>query len=161
MEHLTVSGVTAGKVPTLDPTCKATALTDAGNVDEFTGCKVFDQHTVANFCFILRFLDANFLQNLHGCYVGFFEMSGHGFVDALRLDEFDEAKLRGVVAVFCFGAALHYNAGTRLQNGATDQVAVRGEDLGHAQLDSDNAFDCHFTFLSLAACSVALAALNK
>ena len=71
-------------------------------------------------------------------------MPGHGLVHALRLDEFHEAELRGVVAVFFFRAALHHNARTRLQNGAPNQVAVFGEDLRHAQLDSDNSVDCHF-----------------
>ena len=79
-------------------------------------------------------------------------MPGHGFIHALRLDEFYEPELRGFVAVVLFCAALHHHARARLQHGASDQRAVCLEDLRHAQLDSDNSVDRHFPFLSFAAC---------
>ncbi len=53
-----------------------------------------------------------------GAAPGFLEMSGHGFVDALRLDEFHEPQLRGFVAVVRGGAALHHHARSGLQNSA-------------------------------------------
>ena len=152
MEHRTVRCVAAGIVPALHAAGKSAALADAGDIHQFAVCEVFHQHAIANLGFVFRFLEAHFLQDLHRSHVGLLEVPGHGLVDALRLDEFHEAELRGVVAVFCLGAALNHNARTRLQNGATHQVAVLGEDLRHAQLDSDNAVDCHVPFLSLAAC---------
>ena len=70
-------------------------------------------------------------------------MPGHGFVDALRLDEFHEAELRGFVAVDSRGAALNDHARAGLQDGASNRRAVVLEDLRHPQLDSDNPVDCH------------------
>src|SRR5215472_5306414 len=143
MEHGAVGGVAAGIVPALDAAGKAAALADAGDVNQFAGLKAFHQHTVADFGFVLRFLDADFLQDFHRSHVGFLEVAGKGLVDALWLDEFHEAELRGVIAVLFLGAALHDNAGTRLKNGAAYEAAVFGEDLRHAELDSDNSVDWH------------------
>src|SRR5262249_49118886 len=76
----------------------------------------------------------------------FLEMPGHGLVDALRLDEFDESELHCFVTVFFLGAPLHDDTRARLQHGATHQGAVVLEDLRHAQLDSDNSVDRHRVF---------------
>src|SRR5713226_1659499 len=146
MEHRTVRGIAAAVVPALDAAGKAFALGHAADVDKFAGLKIFHQHAIADFGFVLRFLDAHFLQNLHGRHAGFLEVPGHGFVDALRLDEFHEPKLRGFVAVFVHRAALHDNTWPRLQHGAADQRAVVGEDLRHPQFDSDNSVDRHLLF---------------
>ena len=75
-------------------------------------------------------------------------MPGHGFVHALRLDEFHQPELRGFVAVDLFCPALHYYARARLQDRASDQRSVCLEDLRHPQLDSDNPVDRH-RFVSL------------
>src|SRR5258708_1007600 len=77
-------------------------------------------------------------------------MPGHSFVDALRLDEFHEAELRGFVAVFVLRASLHDDTWPRLQHRAADQRAVVGEDLRHSQLDSDDPVDRHFLRFLLA-----------
>src|SRR5208283_78496 len=81
--------------------------------------------------------------NLDGRHVGLLEVPGHCLIHALWLDEFHQAELRGVVAVLFLGAALHHDTGAGLQHGYADEVAVRGEHLGHAQLDSDDSVDCH------------------
>src|SRR5208337_2162206 len=128
------------------------AFAHAGNIHELTRLEALDQHAIANLGFILGFGDAHFLQNLDRGHVGLLEVPGHRLVHALRLDEFHQAELRGVVAVLFLRAALHHNARAGLQHGHTDQVAVCGEDLRHAQLDSDNSVNCHDPFLSLAAC---------
>src|SRR6266478_5471356 len=104
------------------------------------------RRAMADFRFVLRLLDAHFLQHFHGRHAGFFKVPGHGLVDALRLDEFHEPKLRGFVAVFILRAALHHHARPRLQHRATDQRTVVGEHLRHPQLDSDNSVDRHCLF---------------
>src|ERR1700686_3115001 len=139
-------------MPALHAARKAATLPDTGDVDELASLEIFHQPAVADFRFVFRFRDANFLHDFHRSHVSLFEVAGHCLVDALRLDEFDEAELRGVVAVFFLGPGLHDDAGARLENGATHEDAVFGEDLRHAELDSDDSVDCHFPFLSLVAC---------
>src|SRR5450432_1508210 len=143
VKHGTVRGVAAGVMPALHAASKTFAFAYAADVDQLARFEIFHQHAVADFGFVFRFVQADFLENFHGCRAGFLEMSGHGFVDALRLDEFHEAELRGFVAVDGYGAALHNHAGAGLQDGASDRRAVVLEDLRHSQLDSDNPVDCH------------------
>src|SRR3984957_13914347 len=99
MKHRTVGGVSAAIVPALHTAREAFALADAADVHHLARLEIFHQHAVANFGFVFRFLQANFAEDFHWRRAGFLEMSGHGFVDALRLDEFHEAQLRGFVAV--------------------------------------------------------------
>src|SRR5258708_39413497 len=114
MEHRAVGCVAAAVVPALDAAGKAFAFTDAADIHQFTGLEIFHQHAIADFGFIFRFVDTHFLQHFHGRRAGFFEVPGHGFVDALRLDEFHQAQLRGFVAVLIHGAALYHHTWPRL-----------------------------------------------
>src|SRR5271165_1475691 len=152
MEHGTVGCVPPGIVPALHAARETAALADTADIDQLAGFEILHQHAIADLRLVLRFPDANLLENLHRRNVGLLEVPGHGLVHTLRLDEFHQAELRGVVAVLLFRAPLDYHAGTRLQHRATHQVAVCGEDLRHTQLDSDNPVDCHCPSLSLAAC---------
>src|SRR6266851_5542105 len=151
--HRAVRRIAATVVPALHAALKTLALADAAHIDEFAGLEILHQHAVADFRLVLRFLDAHFLQHLHGRDIGFLEVPGHGLVDALRLDEFHEAELRGFVSIRLFRAALHHHARPRLKHGAPDERAVVDEHLRHAQLDSDNSIDCHYPCLSFAVLS--------
>src|SRR6266404_5022935 len=152
MMHRTVRRVAAAVVPALDAALKPLALAHAADIHELAGLEVLHQHAVANLGFVLRFLDAHFLHHFHRRDIGLFEVAGHRLVYALRLDEFHEPQLRGLVPVVLFRPALHHHARARLKNGAPDERAVFDEHLRHAQLDSDNSVDRHCSFLSLAAC---------
>src|SRR5579859_3823395 len=151
MEHRAVRGVAAAVVPALHAPGKAFAFGHTADIHQLAGLEILYQHTVAYFRFVFRFLDAHFLQHFHRRHAGFFEMSGHGFVHPLRLDEFHQTQLRGFVAVLVRRPALHHHARSRLQHGAAHQRAVVGEDLRHPQLDSDNSVDRHLLF-SLRTC---------
>src|SRR6267378_715220 len=150
--HRAVRRIAAAVMPALYAALKTLALADAADINEFAGLKILHQHAVADFRLVLRFLDAHFLQHLHGRDVGLLEVPGHGLVDALRLDEFHEPQLRGLVAVGLLRPALYHHARPRLKNGAPRQRAVFQEDLRHPQLDSDDSVDSHFPRLSFAAC---------
>src|SRR5215469_9970910 len=143
VEHRTVRRVASGVVPALHAALKALAFADAADIHQFAGLETLHQHAVANFGFVFRFAKSHFVKHFHRRDVGLLEMPGHGLVHPLRLDEFDQAQLRRLVAVFVFRAALHHHARAGLQNRAADQAAVFGKDLRHAQLDSDDSVDCH------------------
>src|SRR5262249_21737231 len=59
-------------------------------------------------------------------------------------DEFHQAELNCVVAVFIFRAALHDHTWAGLQHRARYGSAVFGEHLSHAEFNSENSVDCHF-----------------
>src|SRR4030095_6343201 len=73
-------------------------------------------------------------------------MAGQRLVHSLRLYELNQTQLGGVVAVFFLRPALHHDAWPGLQHRTSDQIAVLGKDLRHAQLDSDDPVNRHFLF---------------
>src|SRR5215472_5531003 len=143
VKHRTVRRVASRVVPALHAALKALALADAADIHQFAGFEAFHQHAVADFGFVFRFAKAHFVKHFHRRNVGFLEVPRHSLIYALRLDEFDQTKLRGFIAVLVFRAALHHYTRSRLQHRAADQAAVFGEDLRHAQLDSDDSVDGH------------------
>src|SRR5579864_300520 len=149
MMHGAVRGIASAEVPPFYGAGKALALGDAGHVHEFPGLEAIDQHAVAGLGIIGGIIEANFAQAAHGRDIGLLEVSHHGLGDALRLDEFHKSELRGIVAVFFLGAPLHHNAGPGLQHRAPNRGAIFGEDLGHAQLDSEYSVDSHESYPSL------------
>ena len=153
MKHRTVSRVAAGVVPALHASGKTFAFADSADVHEFAGLKTVHEHAVANFRLVFRFPKTNFPHNLQRGDIRLLKVSGQRFCYPLRLDEFNEAQLRCVVAILFFCPALHNDAWASLQNRAADQIAVFGKNLRHAQFDSDNSFDRHVPLFSLAACS--------
>src|SRR6266566_1303598 len=143
MEHGAVRRVAAAIVPAFHAALEAAAFAHAADIDELAGLKAVHQHAVANLGLVARFLDAHFTEQFHRRDARAFVMARHSLVHALRLDEFDEAQLHGVIAVFAFRAALDDHARSRLQHRASHQCAVWLEHLGHPQLDSENSVDCH------------------
>src|SRR5690242_15774357 len=79
-------------------------------------------------------------------------MARQRLVDPLRLNEFHEAQLDGIVAIFVHCAPLHHHAWARLQHRARHRRAIIGEDLRHAELDSENSIDCHRVYSLLWPC---------
>ena len=57
-----------------------------------------------------------------------------------------EAQLNSLVAIALDGLLLHDSAGTSLDDGDGNDLAVRVEQLGHTDFLADNAFN-HFLFL--------------
>src|SRR5229473_1988931 len=153
--HRAVRRIAATVVPALHAALKTLALADAAPIDEFAGLEILHQHAVAHFRLVLRFLDAHFLKHLHRRDIGFLEVPGHGLVHALRLDEFHQPQLRGLVPIRLFRAALYYHARSRLEHGAPHERAVIDEHLRHPQLDPDDSVDCHYPCLSFAVLSFA------
>src|SRR5438309_2306122 len=158
MMHRAVRRIASGIVPALHAALKTLTLAHAAHVHEFASLEVLHEHPVADLRLVLRFLDAHFVQHLHGRNAGLLEVPSHGLVHALRFDEFYEPQLRGLVSVRLLRAALYHYARPRLKDGAPHERAVVDENLRHPQLDSDNSVDRHFPRLSFAACSKVLAA---
>src|ERR1700674_3236654 len=163
MKHGTVRRIAAAKVPALYAAGAPFALAYAGHVHELADFEAVHQDAVAGLRFVLRIFQAEFAEVAHGRDVGLLEMSGEGLGDALRLDEFHQAELHRLIAVFIFGPPLYDDAGPCLKNGAGYSRAVIGEDLRHAEFDSEYAGDCHFvrSFLLVYYCCYSLRLLLR
>src|SRR5439155_533019 len=151
MMHRAVRRIASGIVPALHAALKTLALAYSAHIHKLAGLEVFHQHAVADFRLVFRLFDAHFVQDLHWRDAGFLEVPSHGLVHALRLDEFHQPQLRGLVSVRLLRAALYHHARPRLKDGAPHERAVVDENLRHSQFDSDDSVDRHYPYLSFAA----------
>ena len=87
---------------------------------------------------------AELTQGLLGSNVRLSEVALGGLVYALS-GNFAEAQLNCLIAVALNGLLLHYGAGTSLDDGYGNDLAVLIEQLSHAQLFADDTF-LHFSF---------------
>jgi hypothetical protein len=76
------------------------------------------------------------------------EMPGHRLIDALFLDELDQAQLHGLIAVFGRRLTLHDHARPRLQHRNRHHRAVGTENLSHPNLFSKYSWRHVTTFAS-------------
>src|SRR5699024_682374 len=134
-----VTGALAGEAVALHDTRVALALGGAGDVDD----GAVGEH-----------VHAHFLADLEGRGVGDPQLdqvpargdpglgvvAGDGLVDLARVDG-AERQLHGLVAVPLCGAHLGHHARPRLDDGHRDDPVVLVEDLGHAELVAQDAFD--------------------
>src|SRR6185437_7571999 len=107
MEHRTVASVAAAIVPALHAALKSFALADAAYIHVLANFESVDQDAVARLRFVLRILELHFTEIAHRRDARLLEVARQGLGHALRLDEFDQAKLHGVVAVLVLRPALH------------------------------------------------------
>src|SRR5690348_8177564 len=152
MEHRAVARFAAAVVPALHTALKTFALAHAAHIDVFAYLKAIHQNAVARLSLVLRILQANLAEVPHRRDARLFEMARQRLVDPLRLNEFHEAQLDGIVAIFVHCAPLHHHAWARLQHRARHRRAIIGEDLRHAELDSENSIDCHRVYSLLWPC---------
>src|SRR5580704_2844610 len=118
-------------MPALYAALKSLTLADAGNVHKLADLKVIHQHAVAGLGFVLGIFDAKFAEIPKRSYAGLFEMTRSSLVHALRLDEFHQTQLHGIVAIFISSPPLNDHTRTRLQNGARNGGAVFSKHLRH------------------------------
>src|SRR6185312_5603228 len=152
MEHRAVARFTASVVPALHAALKPFALAHATHVHVLTHLETIHQHAVAGLCLVLRILQANLAKVPHRRNASLFEMAGQRLVDPLRLDKFHEAQLDSVIAVLIHRAPLHHDTWAGLQHRERHCCAVIGEDLCHAEFDSENSIDCHRVYSLLWPC---------
>ena len=125
-------------VPSLDRAGVSASLRDAGNVDLFACDEGIGGHHVSEIE-ISGVLEAELLQVFLRGNSCLFEMSLCGFARMLIL-RILECELHSFVTVGLGGLLLCYAAGAGLDNRNGDNESVFVENLGHAQLLSDDSF---------------------
>ena len=90
-------------------------------------------------------LQTELAQGLLGGDIGLLEVASGCLVDLLG-GNLAEAQLNSLIAVALDGLLLHDGAGTRLDDGHGNDLAVLVEQLSHTDFFADNAFN-HFLFL--------------
>ena len=122
----------------LDNALIAVTLAGAGHVHEvalFEGVGLDDVAHVQ----LGGILQVKLAQVLLGCHAGLVQVAHLG-LGQLALGNVLEAQLHGGVAFFFGCLLLHDNAGTRLDYGDGDHLAVFVEDLRHADFLADDRF---------------------
>src|SRR5450432_3066307 len=133
---------------------EATSFADADYIDEFLAVKNINQNAVAGLDvavgsglgFFVN-LDWHFARKLDRRQVVLSEMPLHRLGKTRFLHEFNQANLRGRVAVFGLGLVLRDDARASLQNRRRMNVTLVIEELRHADFFSENSsYFCHFPF---------------
>ena len=128
----------------LDNALVALALGNACNVDLVASCEDISLQHVANVqC--RNIFQTELAQGLLGGNVCLLEVACSCLVDLLG-GNLAEAQLNSLVAIALDGLLLHDGAGTSLDDGDGNDLAVRVEQLSHTDFLADNAFN-HFLFL--------------
>src|ERR1700733_12601585 len=125
---------------------KSAALGGSDDIDELFVRENIDQDAIASldrgrlFAFYgLGGFDGYLFDHLDGRHVRLGEVAGHGLVDLRGLDEVNVSDLGGIIAVLREGLELGDDAGTRFEHGDRVNVAAVIEQLGHADLFSENS----------------------
>ena len=128
----------------LDNALVALALGNAHNVHLVALCEDISLQHVAN-VHCGNIFQTELAQGLLGGNVCLLEVTCSCLVDLLG-GNLAEAQLNSLVAIALDGLLLHDGAGTSLDDGDGNDLAVRVEQLGHTDFLADNAFN-HFLFL--------------
>ena len=129
---------------TLDNALIALALGNANHVDLVAGCEDISLQHVAN-VHSGNIFQTELAQGLLGGNVCLLEVTCCCLVDLLG-GNLAEAQLNSLITIALDGLLLHDGAGTSLDDGHGDDLAVLIEQLGHTDFLADNAFN-HFLFL--------------
>ena len=128
----------------LDNALVALALGNACNVNLVACCEDISLQHVAN-VHCGNIFQTELAQGLLGGNVCLLEVTCSCLVDLLG-GNLAEAQLNSLVAIALDGLLLHDGAGTSLDDGDGDDLAILVEQLGHTDFLADNAFN-HFLFL--------------
>src|SRR5215470_2466077 len=134
----------------LDYALKAFAFAYADDVDKLLAIEDFDQDAIASLHVRVSVgFDRDFLDELHRRQIVFPEMPAHGLSQPRLFYEFDQSDLSGLVSVFGLGLRLRDHAGASLQHRRRTHVALRVEQLRHADFLAQNScYLCHNSALS-------------
>src|SRR5580658_958354 len=155
LEHRTVRLGTTTKMMPLHHALKAVPLAGSDDIDKTLAFENIDQHAVANFNHTLGRLarsvhfHGNLTQKFHWRKIVLGKMSTHRLGQLFFFDKFDQADLRRYVTVFRLGLVLRNHARSRLQHRRRPHIALRIEELRHADLLAQNSRDSrHFRLRS-------------
>src|SRR5262249_783181 len=135
MEHRSMRCAASTKVMTLDEASKTATFARPYNVHQFIRIEDVDHHLIAGIPRLIT-LDRNFSSESSRRNLCFLEMTGHGFIDALGLDELDEPELHGIVPIGLLCLLLNYDARTCLNHGHGDNCSIILKQLRHTDLFS-------------------------
>src|SRR6266850_2734093 len=140
VKHRAVRGVSAGPAEALDATLEALALGGPHDVHDLSRREQLGRHALADLVALqhLALLEPDLADHPHRRHVGLLEDPGGRLADVLLLGL--EAQLQRVVAVALERPEAQDRAGSGLDDGDGDLVAVVPEDLGHADLAADESF---------------------
>src|SRR3989441_10324704 len=140
VEHRAVGGIAAVPAMALDAALEALALADAHDVHQLAGLEERGRHGLPHLVALqhLALLEPDLPDDAHRLHPGLPEGAGRGLRHVLLLRL--ETELERVVAVPLPRADPDDDAGTSLDDRHGDLVAVIPEDLGHADLASDQPF---------------------
>src|ERR1035438_4130941 len=135
----------------LDHALKAVPFARSNHVDKALALEYIDQDTVARLDHALgRFsrgvnFDSNLPHKSHRRQVVLGKVSAHRLGQLLFFYKLDQANLRRLVAVARLGLVLRNHARSRLQHGRRPHIALRIEELRHADfLAETSCYSCHF-----------------
>src|SRR5690348_12766652 len=105
-----------------------------------------DQYAVTSFdCGVAVGFDRTFADELHRRHIVLRQMPTFGLAQLRFLHEFHQADLRAVVSVFGLRLVLRDHTRSSLQHGRRMHIALRIEELRHADLFPQNScYLCHF-----------------
>src|ERR1035437_8617305 len=147
VEHRSVRAFAAAEVVAFDHARKPLALADADDIHLVRGFELTHQHLVAGFQIVGPGAKLELAHELRAVDAGFLQTAGGGFVDALWLDELEQAELRRVVTVDGRRLALHHHARSGFQQRHRHHPPVRPEQLRHSNLLAKDSWT-HVNFLS-------------
>src|SRR5271156_2533788 len=100
-------------MPALHAALKALALAHAGHIHQLADLEVLYQHAIPRLGFVLGIVNANLFQITQRRDIRFLEMSSSRLVYPLRLDEFHQAQVNGLISVSGLRATLLLHARSR------------------------------------------------
>src|SRR5262245_37109960 len=135
MEHRSMRCAASTKVMTLDEASKTATFARPDNVHQFIRIEDVDHHLIAGIPRLIT-LDRDFSSESSWRDLCFLEMTGHGFIDALGLNELEEPEMHGIVPIGCLCLLLIDDPRTFLNHGHWDNCSIILEQLRHTDLFS-------------------------
>ena len=120
-------------------TGKTATFGNPDHINQFVDGEILNQDLVAGLD-VARNLEAHFPQEADRNRPGLFEVAVLGLLHTLGRRAFHQAELNGIVSVFLRRLPLDHDARPGLHHRRRHDIAIRREDLGHAEFFSKNRF---------------------
>ena len=140
-----VAGGGALCAPALDDALIAVALADTGDINEVASLEGVSLHNVADVQ-LGSVVQVEFAQVLFGRHASLVQVA-HLALGQLLLGHILVAQLNRIVAFLLGSLLLNDRAGSRLNDGDGDHVAVLVKNLGHAHFFADDCLHVYFLLL--------------
>src|SRR5437660_6008347 len=134
----------------LDYALKAFALTHADDIYKSLAIENFYQHAISRLhCGVAVGLDWDLADKFHRRNIVLRQVSAHGLSHPRLFYEFNQTDLSGIVSVFGLRLVLGDHAWPSLQHRRRTHIALRVEQLRHADFFPQNScYFCHLLFYS-------------